>query len=299
MNTMPDLQTRLRETQAAFDSVAADYDGPRGNNAAIQDMRAEMWRWLDATFAPGSRLIDLGCGTGLDAVHLAEAGHRVLATDWSPRMVERTQERAGLAGVEGRVRAMAVGAHELHRLSGRELDAWPADRAGETSEGAVAGGFDGAYSNLGPLNCVPDLRAVSRECARLLRPGGALVFTVIGRHCPWEVLHYARQRRWDRATIRYARGTVPVGMNRQTIWTRYFTPGEFHRDFAAEFELVHVRGICVFAPPPYLVDFKQRHAAWHDRLWRLDRRVAGWPGLRQLGDHFLVVMRKRAVIGAA
>lgn len=299
MNTMPDLQTRLRETQAAFDSVAADYDGPRGNNAAIQDMRAEMWRWLDATFAPGSRLIDLGCGTGLDAVHLAEAGYRVLATDWSPRMVERTQERAGLAGVAGRVRAMAVGAHELHRLSGRELDAWPADRAGETSEGAVAGGFDGAYSNLGPLNCVPDLRAVSRECARLLRPGGALVFTVIGRHCPWEVLHYARQRRWDRATIRYARGTVPVGMNRQTIWTRYFTPGEFHRDFAAEFELVHVRGICVFAPPPYLVDFKQRHAAWHDRLWRLDRRVAGWPGLRQLGDHFLVVMRKRAVIGAA
>ncbi|WP_423600998.1 class I SAM-dependent methyltransferase [Roseateles sp. MS654] len=299
MNTMPDLQTRLRETQAAFDSVAADYDGPRGNNAAIQDMRAEMWRWLDATFAPGSRLIDLGCGTGLDAVHLAESGHRVLATDWSPRMVERTQERAGLAGVAGRVRAMAVGAHELHRLSGRELDAWPADRAGETSEGAVAGGFDGAYSNLGPLNCVPDLRAVSRECARLLRPGGALVFTVIGRHCPWEVLHYARQRRWDRATIRYARGTVPVGMNRQTIWTRYFTPGEFHRDFAAEFELVHVRGICVFAPPPYLVDFKQRHAAWHDRLWRLDRRVAGWPGLRQLGDHFLVVMRKRAVTGAA
>ena len=299
MNTMPDLQTRLRETQAAFDSVAADYDGPRGNNAAIQDMRAEMWRWLDATFAPGSRLIDLGCGTGLDAVHLAEAGHRVLATDWSPRMVERTQERAGLAGVAGRVRAMAVGAHELHRLSGGELDAWPADRAGETSEDAAAGGFDGAYSNLGPLNCVPDLRAVSRECARLLRPGGALVFTVIGRHCPWEVLHYARQRRWDRATIRYARGTVPVGMNRQTIWTRYFTPGEFHRDFAAEFELEHVRGICVFAPPPYLVDFKQRHAAWHDRLWRLDRRVAGWPGLRQLGDHFLVVMRKRAVIGAA
>ncbi len=295
MTTLPDLQTQLRETQAAFDSVAADYDGPRGNNAAIQDMRAEMWRWLDATFAPGSRLIDLGCGTGLDAVHLAGAGHWVLATDWSPRMVERTRERAAQAGLAGRVQALAVGAHELHRLSGRELDLPGTGGPGD----GVAAGFDGAYSNLGPLNCVPDLRAVSRECARLLRPGGALVFTVIGRHCPWEVLHYARQRRWARAAIRYASGTVPVGMNRQTIWTRYFTPGEFHRDFAPEFDLVRVRGVCVFAPPPYLVDFKQRHPGWHDRLWRLDRRVAGWPGVRRLGDHFLIVMRKRAEAGAA
>jgi hypothetical protein len=37
---------------------------------------------------------------------------------------------------------MAVGAHELHHLEGR-------------------GRFDGAYSNLGPLNCVPDLADVS------------------------------------------------------------------------------------------------------------------------------------------
>ena len=34
----------LLETQAAFDSVAADYDGPRGNNTLIQRMRATMWR---------------------------------------------------------------------------------------------------------------------------------------------------------------------------------------------------------------------------------------------------------------
>ncbi len=84
----------LRDTQRAFDSVAADYDGPRGNNALIQDMRGEMWRWLDATFAPGSRLIDIGCGTGLDAVRMAERGHHVTATDWSPQMVQRTGERA-------------------------------------------------------------------------------------------------------------------------------------------------------------------------------------------------------------
>jgi len=275
-----DLQTRLRDTQAAFDSVAADYDGPRGNNEAIQDMRAEMWRWLDASFAPGSHLIDLGCGTGLDAVRMAGLGHRVTATDWSPQMVARTRDRATQTGLQARVHALAIGAHELQALDG-------------------AGDYDGAYSNLGPLNCVPELGDVSRECARLVRPGGALVFTVIGRYCPWEVAHYARLGRWARIKVRFARQEVPVGMNQRTIWTRYFTPGAFYRDFEADFTLEHVRGLCVFAPPPYLSWVRERHPALHAWLWRIDRRVAGWPVLRSVGDHFLIVMRRRPVSPAA
>jgi len=270
----PQSPARLCETRDAFDSVAADYDGPRGNNGAIQDMRNEMWRWLDATFAPGGRLIDLGCGTGLDAIRMAQRGHHVTATDWSPQMMQRTHVRAGRERLTDRVRSLAVGAHELHRVDGD-------------------GTFDGAYSNLGPLNCVPELTDVSRECARLLKPGGALVFTVIGRVCPWEIAHYLRLRRWARATVRFARNVVPVGMNNHTIWTRYYGPREFYRAFEQHFTLTHYRGLCLFAPPPYLTWVRDKHPGWYQRLWRLDRRVGGWPLIRGMGDHFLLVMKKR------
>jgi SAM-dependent methyltransferase len=274
-SSAPTVSTpQLRETQEAFDSVAADYDGPRGNNALIQDMRGEMWHWLDATFASPGRLIDLGCGTGLDAVRMAQLGHRVTATDWSPQMVQRTSDRAEREHVADRVQARAVGAHELHLLDG-------------------GGVYDGAYSNLGPLNCVPNLTEVSRECARLVKPGGALVFTVIGRICPWELAHYLRRGRWARAKLRFARNVVPVGMNNHTIWTRYYGPREFYRAFESDFTLEHYRGLCVFAPPPYLTWVREKHAGWHQRLWRLDRRVSGWPMIRGMGDHFLIVMKKR------
>lgn len=265
---------QLRDTQDAFDSVAADYDGPRGNNDLIQDMRSEMWRWLDATFAPGSRLIDLGCGTGLDAVRLARLGHEVTATDWSPLMVQRTRDRAENEHVTNRLRAIAVGAHELGRLE-------------------AAGTYDGAYSNLGALNCVPDLAEVSCQCARLLKPDAALVFTVIGRMCPWEIAHYLRRGRWARAMLRFARDVVPVGMNKRTIWTRYYGPREFYRAFAPHFELVHFRGLCVFSPPPYITWVRERYRGWYERLRRLDGRVSGWPVIRGMGDHFLIVMRKK------
>ncbi|HLA71714.1 MAG TPA: class I SAM-dependent methyltransferase [Steroidobacteraceae bacterium] len=263
----------LDQTRAAFDSVAADYDGPRGNNALIQRMRVTMWRELERRFARDARLIDLGCGTGLDAMHLAQSGRSVLATDWSPGMVERTVARAAQAGLAARIDARRVGAHQLEQVD-------------------TAGGFDGAYSNFGPLNCVPDLGALSTQCARLLRPGGKLVFSVIGRICPWEYLYY-RWRRPERAKIRALRGPVAVAMNHQTIWTRYFTPREFYADFARRFDLIEYRALSLFMPPPYLVRWYERNPRLLELLGLIDDAAGGWPVLRNAGDHFLIVMRRK------
>lgn len=264
----------LRDTREAFDSVAADYDGPRGNNSLVQDMRREMWRWLDASFPRAGHLLELGCGTGLDAIRMAERGHRVTATDWSPLMIRRTRARAERALVSEKVQALALGAHELERLEGRAL-------------------YDGAYSNLGALNCLPDLRGVARECARLLKPGGRVVFSVIGRWCPWEIGYYARHGDWSRIRVRFARRMVPVRMNGHTVWTSYWTPRELYRCFAAEFARTHYRGLCVLVPPPYLAWMKERHPRGYESLWRWDRRICGWPLIRGLGDHFLIVLSRR------
>jgi SAM-dependent methyltransferase len=173
-----------------------------------------------------------------------------------------------------RVRALAVGAHELSRIDGPDQ-------------------FDGAYSNLGPLNCIPNLSEMAEQCARLLKPRGALVFSVIGRICPWEIGYFALKRNWGRLRIRFAPAMVPVGMNKRVVWTRYYTPREFYGAFERQFVLEHWRGLCVFAPPPYITGMKEKHARLYEQLWRLDRRTAGWPVLRNMGDHFVIVMRKR------
>lgn len=278
MNIAPSDSVRgtalLDDTRAAFDSVAHDYDGPRGNNVLIQEMRRETWRWLDALLPPPCQLLDLGCGTGLDAARLAALGHHVTATDWSRAMLERTRDRARVARLSDRVSVRWVGAHELERLPGHAL-------------------FDGVYSNLGALNCVPDLRRTSAQCARLLRPGGVLVLTVIGRICPWELAHFGLRGNWNRLAVRFSRGIVPVRMNGRVVWTRYYTPLELYRSFAQEFRLEHRRGVCLFAPPPYLTGMARYLPHLLDGLWRLDRVMAGWPLLRTMGDHFLIVMRRR------
>ena len=263
----------LADTQLAFDSVAADYDGPSGNNALIQRLRAQTMAAVLRHALPGSRLVDLGCGTGLDAEYLARRGYLVTATDWSPEMVRRTQQRAAAAGLRARLETRHLGIQAMGELP--------------------AGAFDAAYSDLGPLNCVPDLDAAARGLSQIIRPGGHLIASVIGRICPWELTLFTARGQWARARLRFAPGAVPVPLNGHTVWTRYFSPGEFAAVFRrVGFQSVEQRGLSVFVPPPYMDAFAARHPRLINALARLDEATGGWPVLRGRGDHFLIVMRR-------
>jgi SAM-dependent methyltransferase len=268
---MPD--DLLLDTQQAFDSVAADYDGPSGNNALIQRLRARTMAAVIKHIPAGSSILDLGCGTGLDAAFLAQQGYRVTAIDWSPEMIHRAQARIAELGLQDKV--------DVRHLGIQELDQLP------------KGAFAGAYSDLGPLNCVPDLHAAARLIADALRPGGKLVLSVIGRVCPWEWIVFGMKGQWSRARVRFSKTPVPVPLNGQTVWTAYYSPREFSAAFAAAgFEILSLRALSLLVPPPYMIAFAERRPRLIEFLQRVEDRVAGWPLLREWGDHFLIVLQK-------
>jgi SAM-dependent methyltransferase len=267
MTALPSPETQLRETRAAFDDLAPHYED---GNVLMRRMRRTVWRVLEREFPAAGRLLDLGCGPGTDAVHLATRGHQVVAVDWSPRMVATARDNAAAAGVAQRVTPLNIGIHD-------ELPAGP---------------FDGIYSNFGPLNCVPDLRAVSAACAARLHPGGKLIACVMGRHVPWEKIHNRLRGEGRRSSLRRTRGPVPVSLGGHTVWTTYYTPRELFGFFAGHFRLVAYRALGLFLPPPYLVSGYQRWPAMGALLGVLDDALGGAPLLRDAGDHFLMTMTR-------
>jgi SAM-dependent methyltransferase len=264
---------RQAQTSEAFNGVAAIYDGPFGNNAAVQWMRAHLWRAVEAALPPATRLLDLGCGTGLDAAHFAARGHTVVGIDSSTEMVRRTAARAEQLGLSGRIVAREVGIHELERLAGER--------------------FGGIYSDLGPLNCVPDLARAADACAALLPAGAPLIASVMGRICPWEAAYYCARLHPRRAFVRLSRRAVPVGLNGRTVWTSYFRPKELVSAFASGFELESCRALGLFLPPPYILSSAERMSAVARGLAWMDDTLGALPMLRSAGDHFLVVLRRR------
>jgi SAM-dependent methyltransferase len=271
--TVAAVDAALADTQHAFDGVASTYARSNDENRTLREMRRRTLAAITRHVPAGSRILDLGCGPGYDDEHLARCGYSVTAIDWSPAMVDQARRRVQAAGVEDRVDVHHLGIHELDRLG--------------------PGTFDAATSSFGPLNCVPSLPDAARLIADRLRPGGTLVASVIGRVCPWEIALYLIRGDWTRVGIRFTRDLVGVPLNGRTVWMRYHTPRSFERSFrAAGFARVSLRALGLFAPPPYLQGFADRHWPLVAGLQRIDDMVGAYPGLRGLGDHFLVVLRK-------
>ena len=272
---------RYEAIASAFDKVAPHYDalyGPQ-SNLLMSWMRRESLSLLKATFPPKSRLLEIGCGTGEEALQLARAGHHVLATDISPIMAALTAGKALSASLDDRIMCLSI--------PGGYLDALKPDPA-----------YDGAYASFGSLNCEPDLDRLVGALADLLRSGGAFVCSVMARWCPIEIAWYLSQGYPKQAFRRIRRGLINTSLPgvdgpMVNLKVRYFSVGEIKRIFLPAFDLEHVRALPLLLPPPYLDSAYRKHRTTFDYLeaWELRLRDR-WPW-RGFGDHFMVVFRRR------
>lgn len=263
----------LIDTRKAFDRVARDYHRTNAANPLLRAMRRRVLEAVRSHVPTGARVLDLGCGPGTDHRDLAEAGFHVTAIDWSAAMVAEARRRATDDGLGDRVVVLQLGIQQLGQIAPTV--------------------FDAAYSNFGALNCVPDLADAAAGIAARVKTGGWLVASVIGRLCPWEIAVHAVRGDRRRIQVRFEKAFVPVPLSGGTVWTRYYSPREFERVFAAAgFRTESLSALGLFAPPPYLEGFASRHAGLTSGLEWLDRRCGSWPVLRHGGDHFLTVLRK-------
>jgi SAM-dependent methyltransferase len=115
----------------------------------------------------GDRFLDVAARTGGLSLPAARLGAKVVATDWSPAMIERFEARVhaeALSDTEGRV----MDAHEL---------AFEDDT------------FDVTGSHLGVM-LLPDQQRALREMVRVTKPGGRVLLIAYGPPAEVEFLHF-------------------------------------------------------------------------------------------------------------
>lgn len=258
----------LRRSEAYWNAAADKYA-----EVFTETRTGRMWREavqadLEAAFPPGAVVLEMNCGTGIDAIYLARRGVAVVACDISLRMIEIARQNAAAAGVRDRIEFRVLATEELSTLE----------------EGRL---FDGAFSNFSGLNCVRDLVAVRSSLVSHLKPGSRLLLCMLGRYGIWQRLWHLSRREWSRA-IRTPQ-TRDIG---GAVLVQYPSRSSIIDSFSIGFELRGWKGIGIAVPPSFLENWCTRFPRVTQGLNQLDRRIGRAPILRHLGACILLQFEK-------
>jgi SAM-dependent methyltransferase len=145
----------------AWDAIADGYDryvAPQEVDLATEALRL-------VGLEPGQRFLDVAAGTGGLSLPAARLGAQVLATDWSPAMIERFEARVREEG--------------LSNAAGRVMDCHALDLPDDH--------FDVSGSQFGVM-LVPEQPRALRELMRVTRPGGRVLVIAYGSPSELEFL---------------------------------------------------------------------------------------------------------------
>ncbi|HST56494.1 MAG TPA: class I SAM-dependent methyltransferase [Solirubrobacteraceae bacterium] len=202
-----------------------------------------------------SPVLDVGAGTGWLALHLAEWGFDVTASDYGVPARENFKANAAIAG-----RALAIEAQNVSALT------YPDEQ------------FASLFC-ISVLAYVEDLQAALRELWRVLQPGGIAVVGCLNAYGSYALIN-------DRDPRSLFRRNRPRNDIREDVM-HFHSPAWWQREFAKQFDVLQVIPLEIFSP----VIAKVAGYDVHPRLTRADVRLAAHLP-KALASEVIFVMRK-------
>ena len=263
----------IQESPAiAFSKQSSSFDQIEEENLILQYMRKRIHDHCLRFFPAKAKILEMNCGTGIDAVFFAQQDMSVVATDVAPGMIDTLKSKIDRLKLNDSVSA--------HLCSYTDLPAFQ------------TGPFDVAFSDFGGLNCVQDLKPVVAGIKRNLKQGGVVTLVVMPKVCPWEML-LALKGNFKVAFRRFKKGGAESHLEGEYFKTFYFSPAYIRRVFGEEFALVELEGLCSLVPPPYFEFFPVRFKRIFKMLTRLEKSIRFAYPFNRTADHFIITLRRK------
>lgn len=147
------------EARALWDAKAAFWDQRMGDGNDFQRMLVGPATERLLEIRPNELILDVACGNGVVARRLADLGAKVVAVDFSTRLIEAARARSTEEHAE--------------RIDYRVLDATDRDQLRSLDDAR----FDAAVCNMALMD-IAEIQPLIEAIGRLLKPTGRFVFSV-------------------------------------------------------------------------------------------------------------------------
>lgn len=254
----------------AFSRTAAKYDAFAEDHPHLTRLRNKVYAHISRHVPSSSRILELNAGTGIDAVALAQRGYHVHATDISPGMLARVREKVAQLGLSERVSVQECSFTNLDQIEGTS--------------------FDAVFSNLGGLNCIPDLSPVIEQIPHILRPGGVVTWVLMPTVCLWEWAEVFRGN-FRLAFRRQSRNGTRSHLEGLYFNVYYFPPHRVLDWFGSQYTHLEIEGLSVITPTAESKNLAKHFPRLYDILARLDDVFSIRPPWWGWGDFYILTMQ--------
>ncbi len=259
----------------AFSKQSAIFDALEEENEILQWMRNQVHAHCLHYYKEGESILELNCGTGIDAVFFAQHGMKVHATDLSEGMLHELKRKTEAGKLEDKITAQQCSYLELHNVRD------PRD---------VTKKFDHIFSDFGGLNCTDKIEKVILQFKDKLRPGGTVTLVMMPPVCPWEILSAAKGN-FKTAFRRWKKKGTDSNVEGIHFMTYYYTPSRIIKMFGNNYSKLELQSLGSFVPPPYMENFPRRHPKLFAALKKTEEKLKHIFPFNRWTDHFILTMK--------
>ncbi len=273
---------------ADFSEVADSYDQEFTFSPIGIYQRKMIWKHLLKYISNVHKsVLEVNCGTGIDAILLNKIGCDVLATDVSEEMIKVVQSNFSNNNLDFN-KFIDLPVKQNHN----EL-IFEASDFKNVKENVSGKKFDLVFSNFGGLNCIgkSQLQQVFQDFYALLNENGKLIVVMIAPNCIWEKLYFRLKGEGKKADRRQNKEGAETIIANQHFKTYYFGVEELKNISENRFEVIEHRPIGFFVPPSYLNIFFSNKKITLKFLNILDS-IFSFSFLSNYADHYFMVLQK-------
>ena len=263
--TLIDLQ--FNHVKEAFTRQSVIYDEYEKEHPTLKWMREQIRNHALSFLNPGDKMLELNGGTGTDAIFFAQKDIFVHSIDISKGMIEQTKKKVKENELSNKISFQQCSYTELNEIKNTN--------------------FDFIFSNFGGLNCLSDLRDVTKFFPTLLKDKGKVCLVIMPPVCPWELVKVLSTN-FKFAFRRLKSNGATANIEGIHFTTYYFSLKEIKKALGKDFELVKSIGVAVFTPTPQMEKFPKKFPRLTKILNRLDESLSGYFPFNRIGDHIII-----------